>query len=288
MKETPSPLLEFLLRELSVHFVNGSLQAHQHGYTMVPRTIATHNLIYILRGRVQWVFEDRTTTLGPDQWLVVEPGCRHHARSLTRRLTLLSFHWQLTLPGGRDAMTMLNLDMPLQTDADSRLGRMIRMSREEYERPKLPGRADSAGPVGQSMLNYWSSLIAREMFREAYRQGGLRMTTVDPIVAKMVAWMHDHVEEALDLKSLESVSGYSSQHLNRLFRKSLGLTAMKYFARLRVEHAAQLLRQGRLSISAISQQLGYESPFYFSRVFRQYFGISPRKWQQSQASEHPG
>lgn len=285
MKKVSNPLLEFLLGELSVNFVNASLQQHRRGYQMGSRTITSYNLIYVLQGRVQWVFEEGPITLSPDQWILVQPGCRHHARSVTKRVTLLSYHWHLTFPGGRDAMTLLSLDMPLRSEPDSRLGRMVRMSLEEYQRPGASVPGDSAGPIGRAMLGYWSPLIAREMFREADQRGGLTLSTVDPIVARMVTWMHDHVEEPLDAQRLEAVSGYSSQHLNRLFRKSLGLTAMKYFTRLRLEHAAWLLRDGRLSITAISEQVGYESPFYFSRVFRQHFGMSPRQWQQSQVSD---
>lgn len=297
MSPTTTPLLEFLLGELSVRYEHGSLQHHQHGYQMARRTITTHNLIYVLRGRVRWTWGQQPVDFAADQWVLVEPGCPHHAESLTKRVTLLSFHFDLTLQGGRDALAVLQLDKPLATSNKSRLAQMMRMCHGEYQRDQvghIGGRraseshSDMAGSVGESMLALWSPLVVREMFREADRQGGLKIQSIDPTVAKVVAWMHDHVEEPVDALTLETVSGYSSQHLNRMFKQSLGLTAMKYFTRLRIERASQLLREGRLSIAAIAEQVGYESPFYFSRVFRQHLGVSPRNWQQAKTSDRSG
>jgi AraC family transcriptional regulator of adaptative response / methylphosphotriester-DNA alkyltransferase methyltransferase len=86
------------------------------------------------------------------------------------------------------------------------------------------------------------------------------------------------------LDQLASRSGFSPQHLNRVFRRTLGVTPLQYLNRRRMEHAAALLRDGRLTVSAVGQQVGFADPYYFSRVFSQHFKQSPTEYRASRSA----
>ncbi|OXM85739.1 helix-turn-helix transcriptional regulator [Paenibacillus rigui] len=45
--------------------------------------------------------------------------------------------------------------------------------------------------------------------------------------------------------------------------------------KLRMNHALELIRSTSLNVSEISKRLGYQNPYYFSRVFKKVFGESP-------------
>ena len=69
--------------------------------------------------------------------------------------------------------------------------------------------------------------------------------------------------------------------MRRKFREQTGLTHTEYLARLRVDHAKQLLEQKKLlnlSIGDIAGMCGYYDERYFSRVFRAKTGMSPREY----------
>ena len=66
------------------------------------------------------------------------------------------------------------------------------------------------------------------------------------------------------------------------FRKDVGMGIMAYFSKLKIEKAMQLINEGNLSFRTISEQLGFESPEYFSRVFKKQTGMTPTEYAKQQ------
>lgn len=62
------------------------------------------------------------------------------------------------------------------------------------------------------------------------------------------------------------------------FRETYGCTITAYVNRLKIEEAKRLLRHEKYTVSQISQQLSFSSVHYFSRIFKQYTGMSPKKY----------
>ena len=65
----------------------------------------------------------------------------------------------------------------------------------------------------------------------------------------------------------------------RLFRKAAGCSPIRYRNMLRVARAKELLADDELTVGAVASILGFESIYYFDRVFRQYTGESPGKYR---------
>ncbi|TKC57159.1 AraC family transcriptional regulator [Pedobacter hiemivivus] len=54
---------------------------------------------------------------------------------------------------------------------------------------------------------------------------------------------------------------------------------MDYFIHLKMQRACQFLYANETKIKTIALDLGYEDPFYFSRVFKRYIGMSPKQYK---------
>ena len=87
--------------------------------------------------------------------------------------------------------------------------------------------------------------------------------------------------EPTTLDWLSERSGFTPQHLNRVFRGLLGVTPLQYLNRMRMERAASLLADGRLTIKAIAREVSFDDPYYFSRQFKQHFGRSPAQYRDA-------
>jgi AraC-like DNA-binding protein len=73
------------------------------------------------------------------------------------------------------------------------------------------------------------------------------------------------------------------------FTQEVGRAPMEVVAEQRMEHAATLLRQGKLKIAEISEMAGYSSEAAFSRRFTRHFGVSPSQMRErTLASEAEG
>ena len=98
------------------------------------------------------------------------------------------------------------------------------------------------------------------------------------IVQKAMAFIHTHYSSQLSRKDMADHVGLSERHLTRCFNLELGLTPMTYLNRYRVKQARQLLENGNDSIAEIAEKVGFSSGGYFSQVFRDVVGVSPREY----------
>ena len=75
-------------------------------------------------------------------------------------------------------------------------------------------------------------------------------------------------------------SGLPERSLSRRFRKATGYNPLDYVHALRLEEAKQLLERSELGVDAIGEEVGYEEPSFFRRLFRRKVGISPAAYRR--------
>ena len=98
-------------------------------------------------------------------------------------------------------------------------------------------------------------------------------------INKVVAYINDHLDESLDLKTLAEVAALSEFHFHRVFKALKGESIGAHISRLRIEAAARLLRYSALSIEDIAFNIGYEAPAALSKAFKNQYGITPTKYR---------
>ena len=101
------------------------------------------------------------------------------------------------------------------------------------------------------------------------------------VVAQVQEYIQNHLSEKLTLADVAAVFNFSPNYLSQLFGKYGDSGFVEYITETRIAAAKQMLEQGDLKIYEIAEKLGYESSFYFSKVFKKVTGISPREYQQS-------
>ncbi|MFO1492372.1 MAG: helix-turn-helix domain-containing protein [Kiritimatiellia bacterium] len=81
-------------------------------------------------------------------------------------------------------------------------------------------------------------------------------------------------------------AGMSARQFNRAFRDATGSPPVAYVLRLRVNHAAGLLRhEAGLNVTEAAFRSGFSDSNYFSRQFHRAFGLSPRAYRRLHAVE---
>ena len=98
-------------------------------------------------------------------------------------------------------------------------------------------------------------------------------------INKVVAYINDHLDESLDLKTLAEVAALSEFHFHRIFKALKGESIGAHISRLRIEAAARLLRYSALSIEDIAFNIGYEAPAALSKAFKNQYGITPTQYR---------
>ncbi|NIF23233.1 GlxA family transcriptional regulator [Candidatus Pantoea multigeneris] len=101
--------------------------------------------------------------------------------------------------------------------------------------------------------------------------------TTQPTLVEVVSLMEANIEEAIELDDLAKYVGLSRRQLERLFQKYLHCSPSRYYMKLRLFRARQLLKQTSLSIIEIALACGFISTPHFSKCYREYIGIPPRE-----------
>jgi len=101
------------------------------------------------------------------------------------------------------------------------------------------------------------------------------------LIAKAKFIIHESFEQALDMQQLagQLPMGYSA--FRKAFKQSTGASPNQYHLNLRLTRAKDLLRSTVLNINEIADQTGFESVFYFSKLFKKKNGLSPKAYRRS-------
>lgn len=93
-------------------------------------------------------------------------------------------------------------------------------------------------------------------------------------------FIRQHLDQPMNLDDLAEHTNLSVTHFSRLFRQHFGVSPMHYVIHQRMLQAAQLLVETGSSVKQIALTLGYDDPYYFSRLFKKTTGLSPRQYRQ--------
>lgn len=91
-------------------------------------------------------------------------------------------------------------------------------------------------------------------------------------------YIDEYYDRHLTAAAIADVAGCSQSHLRALFHAAYGLSPMQYLNTVRVDKAKEMLSCGLFRLDEIADACGFANEYYFSRVFKQYTGVSPGKY----------
>ena len=95
----------------------------------------------------------------------------------------------------------------------------------------------------------------------------------------VMRYVNVHYKEHITLDQIAEEANLNKSYLCRLFKKEYGDSVFNYLNMIRMEKAAELLRSNPgLYVQEAAAEVGITEPFYFTRRFKEYFGISPREY----------
>ena len=97
-------------------------------------------------------------------------------------------------------------------------------------------------------------------------------------INELVDYINSHITERLSLEQLASRLHLSKEYCSMLFKRETGKTLIGYINERKLEVAKSLISGEHMSLHEISDYLGYNDYNYFSRIFKQYTGISPSEY----------
>lgn len=98
-------------------------------------------------------------------------------------------------------------------------------------------------------------------------------------IGELQVYLEQHYNEPITRKDVESLVHMNQDYLNRSFKCATGYTLMEYLQHYRVLKAKEYLADSTYTISEIGCLVGYDSPPYFSKIFKKCTGLTPADYR---------
>lgn len=100
-------------------------------------------------------------------------------------------------------------------------------------------------------------------------------TDQQALVSSAAYYLASHYADQLTLPQLADHLHVSESHLSRLFKQLKGQSPMNYLTGVRMQKAKTMLNEKDLPVKEVAAEVGYQDPFYFSKLYKKNFGATP-------------
>jgi AraC-like DNA-binding protein len=266
---------------IELHSSEVGLAVYPPGATFGPRVLTDYELVWIVDGEVEWQADGTVYPAPPGTILLSRPGMRETYRWDPLRQTRHAYiHFDLHAPPGTlppESSWPLTQRMP---DGDilrtlfRHLAWLLAQSGPEVEalRQSTARQLVAGFVLGRFETKSEGAAGLPAPVQRALRYAGERLA---------------RTLEAPSLPELARAAAVSPGHLARLFRTSVGAAPLAALRLLRLERAAGVLARSNLSVKEVAASSGFESPFHFSRRFKEIYGVSPKAFRERLESGAP-
>jgi AraC-like DNA-binding protein len=169
-----------------------------------------------------------------------------------------------------------------------------------FVQAQLKRRADAPFGCEQALRNALESLMISLMRNliASPSSGGTepeRRTSIyrrthfdaESITQKVIEYLRENIHARLTLQDIGAALSFSGAHLQRIFKKQVGMSIIQYFNHMKIEEAKRRIAEGQYTYTQIAGLLGFSSIHYFSRVFKLHARMSPNAYEKSVRMPEP-
>ncbi len=104
-------------------------------------------------------------------------------------------------------------------------------------------------------------------------------TDIVRVIEQAKRLLMEQIDQPVNIEKMAADLGVGYSWFRRMFREYVELSPAQYHLQLRINRACELLSKTTLPVAKISERTGFESAFYFSQIFREKTGYSPREYR---------
>lgn len=266
-----------LVADLVVHSMGYFPKAESH-YIDRASGCGEYLLIYCTKGEGWYVLDGKRYVV-PENHFFILPAEKPHQYGSSEHDPWYIYWAHFKGKKAKYISDQLQGVIPIDMDDNSRIGDRIAFFDELLN--VLESGTDEA-TVNYVNLSF-NHLIASFLYVKTYREAKFSKSKAENtfFISLATHFMTENLEHKLTLKELASHFGYSESYMYRLFFKETGYAPMNYFLHMKIDRACQLLLHTNMKINQVALKLGFDDPYYFSRIFKKIVGTSPKDYRHS-------
>lgn len=252
-------------------------------YASAPEAHDFWELVCPLRGRLIAQSAEREMTLSAGEAVLHAPGVEHALCGDGKNpLDFFIISFESTSP------VLVGLaGRPILISAESRplIDRILEERHGCFEEHGMPLTLRTDAPIGgpQMIQLYLEQLLIGILRTEAASEKTRLFTSRKEMESRVAddirKYLEEHLCDKIAMEELCRRFHYGKSRLSAIFREAYGESVMHFYLRRKIERSEFLLRTTEKNITDIAAELQFDSPQYFSRIFRQYTGVCPRDYR---------
>lgn len=134
------------------------------------------------------------------------------------------------------------------------------------------------------LLCYYIFLKNKKKLHAELSYAKMNYLTADhELMNRLLKVVDSHLDDTeFDLEKLGVEMGMSKSTLHRKMKAAMDMTPLDFIRNVRLKRACDMLRGGTLTVSEVAYAVGFSNPKYFTKCFKQEFGMTPSEYAQKQ------
>ena len=116
--------------------------------------------------------------------------------------------------------------------------------------------------------------------RTLQRSPSARRRRAEERIVRSVRFLRGNLHRRLTLAQIAEEAGLSAAHFCTMFKRQIKCGPLRFFERMKMQHACELLRHTERRVAEIAAALGFDDAFYFSKRFRRHAGTTPTEYRK--------
>ena len=238
-------------------------------------------LIYCSDGE-GWIETERGhITVEKDQFVIIPAGLAHtYGSSRQHPWSIYWIHYSGKMASHFDALLSMQYTHVCRslTFSEERIKLFDRM----YQVLETGYCKDILGYINMCFSHYLSSFCYSDIFllpqKKEYKD----------LIEIVIEFMQENIHRPLQLHELASQVHISVSYFSVLFKKKTGYSALDYFNHIKIQKACQYLQFTDMHVKEVAVKLGFDDPYYFSRLFNNVMGMPPGEYRsRKNCRTHP-
>ncbi|AUS96211.1 hypothetical protein CDQ84_12020 [Clostridium thermosuccinogenes] len=245
--------------------------------------------IYTLSGSCTYYIENNCYTVKKGDLLVINPGVCHY-KVVDKSESVTQFHAGFNNLSIRD----LPRDFIISQDASP----VVNLSKYEYDFARTcseilneqeknePGFELFLKSAVMKLIVLILKATNINSFSRRNSQNDSSALGFEPydktnVVNTIISYINDRYMEEISLEKISQNTYLSPVYISKIFKDETGDSPINYLIKVRLSKAKELLEEGKVSIKTAAKSVGYHDAYYFSKLFKKYYGYPPSKVSKS-------